>query len=83
MKFANHFVSIAPTPHAAVMVVNPKDKSSSSTTPASKDRKKNRAKSERGPATDKKPVRIPPPRVKPAEPSSIALSSKLSMYHTE
>ncbi|KAF4040128.1 hypothetical protein GN244_ATG07683 [Phytophthora infestans] len=54
--FANHFATIAP--HAAVMVVSPKDKSSSPTTPASKDRKKNRAKSERDPAADKKPVRI-------------------------
>ncbi|KAG6965023.1 hypothetical protein JG687_00005657 [Phytophthora cactorum] len=54
--FANHFATIAP--HAAVMVVSPKDKSSSPTTSASKDRKKHRAKSERDAITDKKPVRI-------------------------
>ncbi|ETI41816.1 hypothetical protein F441_12949 [Phytophthora nicotianae CJ01A1] len=54
--FANHFATIAP--HAAVMVVSPKDKSSSPTTPASKDRKKHRAKSESNVTTDKKPVRI-------------------------
>ncbi|KAK1935771.1 hypothetical protein P3T76_010466 [Phytophthora citrophthora] len=50
--FANHFVTIAP--HAAVMVVSPKDSRVSSPTTKDSTKKYGRAKSERDARTDKK-----------------------------